>query len=241
MSRLTLVLERQWLHLTLLFILLAVLSPASGLEGMRSGELLGISTFDWFRFAVILAIAHQMYVWFCWRLQLHGSWLTRIFGHLGFPLFAMMFSILGLCRLIAVIIVAISNQGSLPWDPSILRMLAVILALPAVYLLYSVKRYFGFKRAFGLDHFDEGYRSRPFVREGIFRFTRNGMYTFGPLMLWAFALWFASKAALCLALFNHLYVWVHYFSTELPDMQRIYGKNRLRKSGPCRSPTRKEK
>ena len=31
-----------------------------------------------------------------------------------------------------------------------------------------------------------------------------------------------SAAALCLALFNHLYIWIHYFATERPDMQRIY-------------------
>jgi len=35
-------------------------------------------------------------------------------------------------------------------------------------------------------------------------------------------LWYASQAALWLALFNHIYIWVHYYATELPDMQRIY-------------------
>jgi hypothetical protein len=25
------------------------------------------------------------------------------------------------------------------------------------------------------------------------------------------------------AVFGHLYIWVHYFTTELPDMRRIYG------------------
>ena len=35
-------------------------------------------------------------------------------------------------------------------------------------------------------------------------------------------MWFASVAALAVALFNHLYIWVHYFATERPDMQRIY-------------------
>ncbi len=208
-------------------MLLVALSSASGLEGMRAGELWGVTTAEWFRTAVFLAIAHQVYVWFCWRIQLHGSWITRVFGDRGFSLFALVFAVLGLSRVIVVIMVAISNQGTLTMDPFTSRVLAVLLAMPAIYLLYSVKRYFGFRRAFGLDHFDDSYRSRPFVRQGIFRFTRNGMYTFGPLLLWAFALWYASLAALCLALFNHLYVWVHYFSTELPDMKRIYGEARL--------------
>ncbi|MGH8650439.1 MAG: hypothetical protein ACREUP_14225 [Burkholderiales bacterium] len=35
-----------------------------------------------------------------------------------------------------------------------------------------------------------------------------------------------SPAALGAALFNHLYIWVHYYSTELPDMKRIYGEAR---------------
>ncbi|MCB0167803.1 MAG: hypothetical protein KDI79_26490, partial [Anaerolineae bacterium] len=60
-------------------------------------------------------------------------------------------------------------------------------------------------------------------RKGIFRFTRNGMYTYGFLLLWVPALWYASLAALGVALFNHLYIWVHYYVTELPDIKRIYG------------------
>jgi len=66
-------------------------------------------------------------------------------------------------------------------DIAILRMLAVILLIPAIYLLYSVIRYFGFTRALGADHFDEKYRMLPLVRRGIFRFTDNGMYTYGFL------------------------------------------------------------
>jgi hypothetical protein len=48
------------------------------------------------------------------------------------------------------------------------------------------------------------------------------MYVFGFLLFWIPALWFASAAALCAALFNHVYIWVHYFATERPDMQHIY-------------------
>ena len=74
----------------------------------------------------------------------------------------------------------LSTTGN-PW---FLNTLGMILAVPAVYLAYSVRRYFGFKRAFGIDHFDPSYRSRPFVREGIFRFSSNAMYDFGFLWLW---------------------------------------------------------
>ncbi len=74
----------------------------------------------------------------------------------------------------------------------------------------------------GIDHFDKSYRDRPFVREGIFRFTRNSMYVFGLLILWIPGLLYASKAALLIALFNHVYVLVHYHCTERPVMRRIY-------------------
>ena len=61
----------------------------------------------------------------------------------------------------------------------------------------------------------------------MFRFTRNGMYTFGLLLVWLPGLYAASKAALLAALFHHAYIWVHYACTELPDMRRIYGADAI--------------
>jgi len=154
-----------------------------------------------------------------------------MFGSRGFDVYAVGFSILGIARVAAVLILALSNRDTLHVDLRVLRAVAVIAAIPAAYLFYSVKRYFSFKRAFGIDHFDTAYRSLPFVRKGIFRFTRNGMYVFGFCVLWVPGLWFASAAALFVALFNHLYIWVHYYSTELPDMRRIYGESRVSSGG----------
>lgn len=171
--------------------------------------------------------------WFCWRTQLHGSLLTRSLGALGFPLYATGFSILGIARVAFVFALAFSNRDTLQANPFVLKCLAIIALIPATYLFYSVQRYFGFKRAFGIDHFDRNYRSVPLVRKGIFRFTRNGMYVYGFLLLWVPALWFASPAALGVALFNHLYIWVHYFATELPDMERIYGKRAEARPSSC--------
>jgi len=89
--------------------------------------------------------------------------------------------------------------------------------------MYSVARYFTITRAYGADHFVDAYRAKPLIREGIFRFTSNGMYTFGLMVLYLPALWYASRPALVAAVFGHLYIWVHYFATELPDLRRIYG------------------
>jgi protein-S-isoprenylcysteine O-methyltransferase Ste14 len=108
-------------------------------------------------------------------------------------------------------------------DPALLRPLALVALGLSVYLFWSVKTYFGFRRALGADHFDPAYRDLPRVREGIFRWTGNGMYTFGFLILWVPALWWGSAAALAAAVFNHAYIWIHYFATERPDMDRIYG------------------
>ena len=222
-SQFELIFERQWLHVLFLVGLLAGLVLASGIDGFQRGSFLGLSTMLWFWLAVGFAVVHQTTVWFCWRTQLHLSLLTRAFGDNGFTLYAVLFSILGISRVLTVFILAISNRGTFALDLTTLRILALFMAIPALYLFYSVKRYFGLKRAFGIDHFDASYRTMPFVNKGIFRFTSNGMYIFGFFLLWIPGLWCASIAGLFASLFNHLYIWVHYYSTELPDIRRIYG------------------
>lgn len=222
--------ERQWLHAAALVLLTAGLIFASNLNGMHTGMLWGISTTGWFWISAAIAVLHQVFVWFCWRIQLHASGLSRLFGDHAFTVYAAGFSIFGILRVAAVFVLAISNQGTLP-DHLIFQVLAAAALIPAVYLFYSVKRYFGFRRAFGIDHFDPSYRNLPFVREGIFRFSGNAMYTFGFLILWVPALWYASVAALFAALFNHIYIWVHYYSTELPDINRIYGQGKRGEPG----------
>lgn len=223
MTATRLILERQWLHALLLLLLLAGTFWASGIEGFATGQLWGVNSTTWCKLAITTAVLHQVYVWIIWRVQLHTGWITKTMGAAGFTLYAIGFSILGILRVVLVVLLAISNRGALPGEPVALQVLGAAALLPALYLFYSVHRYFGFRRAFGIDHFDASYRSMPFVRRGIFRWTSNGMYVFGFLVLWAPALWFASPAALVAALFNHLYIWVHYLSTELPDMRRIYG------------------
>lgn len=223
MPTLKLVFERQWLHALSLGLLLAGLVAIGESESVREGQLWGVGTPAWFWAAVLLAIAHQLLVWFCWRTELHASLLSRLFGRGGFTGYAVLFSVLGIARTAAVFLLAISNRESFDAPSGALKILALLLLVPAVYLFYSVRRYFGFRRAFGIDHFDASYRNLPSVKEGIFRFTDNGMYLFGFFLLWVPGLWFASAAALWVALFNHLYIWVHFYSTELPDMRRIYG------------------
>jgi hypothetical protein len=224
MTKTKLIFEKQWLHVMLLAVLLAGISVCSDLPAVRAGQFLGITTPVWLWLAVGIAVTHQIYVWLIWRTELHGSLISRTFGKRGFTLYAIGFAVIAISRVIAVFVVAFSNRDSLPVNPAILKIPAIITLMLALYVFYSVRRYFSFRRALGIDHFDKDYSSIPFERRGIFRFTSNGMYTFGFLILWFPALWWSSAAAICVALFNHLYIWIHYYSTELPDIRRIYGR-----------------
>jgi hypothetical protein len=125
--------------------------------------------------------------------------------------------------LIFIIILAISNRGSFSINPLYTYLIAALIIPVVIYLFYSVLRYFTLERAYGIDHFDKKY-NEPYVKEGIFRYTDNGMYVYGLLILYLPGLLLLSKAALIVALFNHVYIWVHYYCTELPDMKVIYGK-----------------
>lgn len=216
------VFKGQALHLISLMLLLAgVIALADG--SVLTGQFLGISTVSWLIVAIAVPIAHQVYVWFVWRAELHHAWISHWFGKKSFYYYAVGFSILLISRLLSIVALAFANRNTLPLDPTLSTGLALAISLPALYLLWSVYRYFGFQRAFGIDHFDPRYRAEPLVKEGIFRFSDNGMYVFGFLVLWIPGLLWLSQAALLAALFNHLYIWVHYYATERPDIDFIYG------------------
>ncbi len=216
--------EGQLLHLISLLILLGGLYALSRVDGFYKGSFWGISTGAWFGLLIADTIVHQVYVWFCWRVELHRGLLKRWFGKRAFTVYAVGFALLIALRPVFITCLSWSNRGTLPLPPAITVSLAGIITLPALYLLYSIKKYFGFLRAFGTDHFDTAFRAKPLVKEGIFRFTDNGMYFFGIGALWIPGLLFSSIAGVIAALFSHLYIWVHFFCTEKPDMEIIYGE-----------------
>ena len=215
--------EKQGLHFLLLLALLLPVGWISRTEGFLDGSWLGVSAATWFWLSILFPILHQVWVWICWRMELHYQWLSRSLGPRGFRVYGAGFALLSFARLYTLTATAVANQGSLDVHRTLLRILALVLAIPTLYTFYCVGRYFSYRRALGIDHFDPAYRTKPFVRQGIFRFTRNGMYTFGLMIVWLPGLIWASKAALLSAAFSHLYIWVHYHCTELPDMRRIYG------------------
>jgi len=170
--------------------------------------------------AAFIPVAHQVFVWLAWRAELRSSLVSKTIGFQGYLI---VFFVLFVSRFVSLIYLAWLDRSSLVVGQPLLLIVTSIFALVGLYAIYSVKRYFGMARAAGADHFDIKYRSMPFVKQGIFRFTDNGMYLYAFFLLWAIALGFGSSAALVVAAFSHVYIWVHFYATEKPDIDYLYG------------------
>ena len=214
--------KQGWRFLSL-FVLLAGVTFLARSE-ILNGQLWGISTQAWLWIAISVPVIHQIFVWLFWRLELHYGLITRWFGQNGFPIYKIGFTILFAARPISILLVGISNHDTLTCPSALMYAVAVLLLILGMYTMYSVVHYFGMDRAYGIDHFDSSYRDKPFVKQGMFKYTDNAMYKFGFLILWSIALFTLSKAALLAVVFNHIYIWVHFYFTELPDIRRIYGQ-----------------
>ena len=220
--------ERQWAHLVGLLVLVPAVALIGRLDAFSFGSLLGVSTGWWLALSVGVAVAHQLWVLLFWRLELHYRAISGVLGKAGFPLYAAGFALLFLARPLLLVLLALANEGTLPISKPLAWIFSATLSLPALYVFYSVARYFGFHRALGADHFDVTYRQRGLERRGSFGLVRNSMYLLGLLFLWVPGLIWRSNAALLAAAFQHAYIWVHYYTVELPDMRRIYGHDELK-------------
>ncbi len=173
-----------------------------------------------FWIAAIIPVMHQVWVWFSWRCELQSSGVSRTIGFGGYLL---VFFLLFFGRFLSLAYLAFIDRNSISLSPALVVLVMLILVLPGTYAAYSVVRYFGMKRAAGADHFEERFRKMPLVKEGIFRYSDNGMYLFAFLLFWAIAVGFSSVSALAIAAFSHAYIWVHFYATEKPDMDFLYG------------------
>ena len=178
----------------------------------------------WPLFAFIAAVVHQGFVALTWRAELLGNHVTRIFGRTGFYIYVILFFILFSGRLVIAAGASLDSPHSLPLPAVFWWAITGITLFFFIWTIYSVIKYFGITRAAGGDHFFDNYRSMPFVREGIHRYTPNAMYSFGALGFLLPGLILRSDIGLAVGLFNYLAVWLHYWATELPDMEHIYGK-----------------
>ena len=216
------ILEKQGYHILILaFLLLGANYLLSRAD--LTGSFLGISSRGWFWLSILIPIIHQVYVVIFWRAELYHQLVTKWFGNRGFEFWAVGFFILFLARPVVITCLAIANQGSLLIPVWLGLGLGILCIPPVIYLGYSVGKYFGIERALGMDHFQpREFRDKPFVKQGIFRWTPNSMYIFGFLLFWIPGLVLFSRAAIVSALFSHLYIWVHFYFTEYPDMKFIY-------------------
>ncbi|MDH4199980.1 MAG: hypothetical protein OEV66_06325 [Spirochaetia bacterium] len=211
-------------HLLAVIVLVTAVSIIINHDySMTEGFLWDLTTRQWIWISVSMPIFHQTYVWLVWRLELYDNWFTRKLGESAFEIYYIGFAGLFISRFIFIVFLAVSNRGSLYIYPWIAYLAAAAITPVVVYLFYSVQKYFTIERAFGIDHFRKNFR-KPFIKEGIFRYSNNAMYSFGLWILYLPGLLLLSRAALLVALFNHAYIWVHYFCTERPDMEKIYGK-----------------
>ncbi len=185
-----------------------------------SNAFLGISAKSWFMFSMSTPLVHQVYVWLCWRSELCWKTISRT---IGFKAYAVIFFIIAIPRLFSIGL-CFADYGSWFTPGWIAWGVSVLIFIPFIYTLYSIKKYFGFMRATGIDHFDPSYKNKPFERRGIFKWTSNAMYTFAIAVFFGFAISAGSKAMFVFAAYTYIGTWLHYFCTEKVDMVMIYGK-----------------
>ena len=173
-----------------------------------------------FWLTVSVPIVHQLFVLISWRMELKSG---VVGNSIGFKTYLVIFFLLLLARPITHILLAWADRESMGVALIPRIVISIAFLVPAIYTMYSVKKYFGFARAAGADHFDMKYRSLPLVKKGMFKYSSNSMYVFGFLMFWGIAVALDSEAALLASAFCHIYIWIHYFATEKPDMEYLYG------------------
>ena len=212
--------KRQIWHLGGTVILFYIGTKFAGLQN-NTNTFVSLDAFSWFIIAMTIPLIHQAYVWVCWRSEL--CWKS-ISSTIGFKGYVIIFFVLIISRLSAIVLCFV-DYGSLYVPGWFAWSLAVIIFIPGIYTMYSVKKYFGFLRAAGADHFDSKYRNIPFERRGIFKWSPNAMYTFAIGIPFAFAVATGSRSMFIVAIYTYISIWLHYFCTEKEDFKVIYGGN----------------
>ena len=187
----------------------------------NSNVFLGISVKNWFLFSMMTPLIHQSYVWLCWRSELCWKIISRT---IGFKVYVIIFFILAILRLSSIGL-CFADYGSWFTPGWMAWIVAILIFVPFVYTIYSIKKYFGFLRATGKDHFDPSYKNIPFEKRGIFKWSSNAMYTFAVSVFFSFAISAGSKAMFVFAAYSYIGTWLHYFCTEKEDFKVIYGNN----------------
>ena len=219
-NKLSFFFKHQIWHIGGTIILFYIGSQFADLDS-NTNTFFGISALSWFMIAMCIPLIHQTYVWICWRSELCWKSISKTIGFKGYLIF---FFILIITRFSAIVLCFL-DYGSLYTPGWFAWSLAVIIFIPGAYTMYSVKKYFGFQRAAGADHFDLKYRNMPFERRGIFKWTPNAMYIFAIGIPFAFAIATGSQSMFVVAIYTYISIWLHYFCTEKEDFKIIYKVN----------------
>ena len=187
----------------------------------NTNTFIGINSLDWFMIAMSIPLIHQVYVWISWRSELCWKLVTKTIGFNGYVIF---FFILIISRLSAIVLCFV-DYGSLYTPGWFAWILATLIFIPGAYTMHSVKKYFGFLRAAGADHFDKKYRDMPFEKRGIFKWTPNAMYVFAIAIPFAFATASGSESMFIVSIYTYISIWLHYFCTEKEDFKVIYTRS----------------
>ena len=219
-NKLSFFFKHQIWHLGGTLILFYIGTKFAGLQN-NTNTFINLGAFGWFIIAMTIPLIHQAYVWVCWRAEL--CWKS-ISSTIGFKGYVIIFFVLIISRLSAIVLCFV-DYGSLYTPGWFAWFLAVIIFIPGIYTMYSVKKYFGFLRAAGADHFDLKYRNMPFERRGIFKWTPNAMYVFAIGIPFGFAVATGSQSMFVVSIYTYISIWLHYFCTEKEDFKVIYGNN----------------
>jgi len=205
-------------------VMLAVLLTAGACNWLQDDGtgLWGISSLDWAKLAIAMALLHQTIVAIVFRLQLHLNLMVRLFGDKALRVWAAVFMPLLAARPLLILATGLASVGTLEGSRAVQLLAGTVLLVAPIWGMHSVIKHFTIARALGGDHFYDRFANMPLVDKGIFKYFQNGMYSFVFLGLWAIALLTGSWNALVLALFQHAYIWVHMYCTEDPDMRIIY-------------------
>ena len=219
-NKLSFFFKHQIWHLGGTAILFYIGTKFSDLQN-NTNTFISLSALGWFIISMTIPLIHQTYVWISWRSELCWKLISNTIGFKGY---VFIFFVLIISRLSAIVLCFI-DYGSLYTPGWLAWSLAIIIFVPGIYTMYSVKKYFGFLRAAGADHFDPKYRDMPFERRGIFKWTPNAMYVFAIGIPFAFATATGSQSMFIVAIYTYISIWLHYFCTEKEDFKIIYGNN----------------
>ena len=138
-NKLSFFFKHQIWHLGGTSILFYIGIKFSGLQN-NTNTFINLGAFSWFIIAMTIPFIHQAYVWVCWRLELCWKSISRTIGFKGYVI---IFFVLIISRLSAIVLCFV-DYGSLYAPGWYAWSLAVIIFIPGIYTMYSVKNILDF-------------------------------------------------------------------------------------------------